>query len=137
MEIDNHEVRLYVIVRTDMDSMNPGRVAAQVSHAASQVAWAAFIVPRDSEIQALYAEWVGTRAADQIRGFGTTIVLDGGDNFNELCELGTHHGVVIDPTYPILDGKIVHLVNIPTCSWILARVKDVPEQIRNLPLYKG
>lgn len=83
---------LYIFMRTDLPSLNPGKAMAQAAHAAN-------IVSEKFKDRPNYQEWVGNR------GFGTTIVL--GATLTEInkavedTELaGAFSGIVTDPTYP-------------------------------------
>lgn len=83
--------RLYILVRNDLHSMNPGKAIAQASHCVSQ-----FVLkhPKDA------ADWA------EYRGFGTTIVLEGSQNDIEhftqeyIENVYPIWGDIIDPTYP-------------------------------------
>ena len=120
------EIKLFCIVRTGLETMTPGRIAAQVAHAASA---AAKTSPKTADSLARYTLWV-----KQAGTFGTTIVLNGGssDNFNRifvaLCEEAPLNfwGEIVDPTYPILDGDTVHLVEVSTVIWYLGFSGDIP-----------
>ncbi len=65
--------RLYILMRTDMASGTPGKMMAQASHASNAFVKRAFDVGED------ISGW--TNQTDQ--GFGTVIVLDGG-NINDI-----------------------------------------------------
>lgn len=88
---DFEKHRLYILVRTDLPSMNPGRAMAQAAHASNQ-----FIFK--------YGNGLNVKKWQADRGFGTTIVLgvtqmelenavDMGLNRMEIAAL------VYDPTY--------------------------------------
>jgi hypothetical protein len=138
--------KLYIFLRSDLESLSPGKASAQCAHAATQHA----LFYSGSEE---FNEWAGDR------GFGTTIVLDGGsfdvpeldmyldvenDDFviesnGELIDLRA--SMVTDTSYPIRDGKITHEVNINTCYWIFVDPDDLTEIQRNwlksFKLYNG
>lgn len=87
---------LYLIMRNDLPSLNPGKLAAQAAHCAN-----AFVghVAGVKGKQALYMQWA--KETDQF--FGTTIVL--GATQQQLCDLSVRlddltFGLVYDPTYP-------------------------------------
>lgn len=124
---------LYILVRTDMDSMNPGRVAAQVSHAANQFAYR-MTREKDSNLNPeafkLFTVW-----EKQARGFGTVIVLDGVSLSNieevvmnyELCS-----DLVIDPEYVIRDGEVVHFVpDVVTCGYVFVNKNKVENECKS------
>lgn len=134
------EIKLYIVVRTDMDSMNAGRTAAQCAHAANL-----FVKEIESLRESLddydpliknFLEWESQ--TDQ--GYGTTIVLDGlSEEFINL-KMGQTEGVffsrwVIDPEYPIKDGNVIHLIpNVKTCAFFFALDEDKGE-LKDLQLY--
>lgn len=119
--------KLYVFARSDLDSLNPGKLAAQVAHAASMVAKNAYGCSENSIYRSAYKEWENSGG-----GFGTTIVLDAhdlteigfSDNGNCLVVSGEldksdplMYGVVHDPSYPVRDGNYIHHVPLTTCFW--------------------
>ena len=95
---------LYLLMRNDLPSMNPGKLAAQAAHVANK-----FIEDiRDQKTQDIWSyfndmlkEWQGDR------GFGTTITL-GIDGHSLACVNERNipddsmFGPVSDPTYPML-----------------------------------
>lgn len=115
------EPTLYILMRTDMDSMNPGKAMAQAAHAAN-----AFI--RDAArpeaysvfIHAAVEEW--EESTDQ--GFGTTITLavsserEMDEIVNAAAEENLPAAVIHDPTYPLRDGAVTHLLPINTCAYV-------------------
>lgn len=147
--MSNDEFRLYILVRTDTKSLNPGKGMAQVAHAANQLSEMALkgakatanayssedLKDANDQLTMLkhgYAEWVGE--GEDYRGFGTTIVLASetpDQDFewvrSELVRRQCHAGmgIVVDPTYPIRDGAVTHLVSFPTCMWVFGRVSDL------------
>jgi len=129
--------RLYVFLRSDLESLTPGKAAAQVAHAASQAAWQ--MIDQFSE----YTEWANEPSKEHgdrphYSGFGTTLVLDAG-SFVDTFDINSIHypfkldmsflqyGVVRDPTYPLRDGKKTHLIDITTCYWVLEDPKKNTE----------
>ena len=131
--------RLYVFLRSDLESMVPGKAAAQVSHAATLCAGEALRMDKKNPIYKAYTEW--EKEGD---GFGTTIVLDGGDLSYIESELAQYndciYGQVDDPTYPIKDGTYTHLIPVTTCLWVFVD-RDAPENIDGIvsttDLYRG
>lgn len=100
-------------MRRDMDSLNPGKAMAQAAHAAN--AAVDFLERHDP--MALN-EW-----RKECKTFGTTIVL-GVNSFDELHEViydFPYSGEVLDPTYPINDGQVTHLIPVTTCGWVFAK----------------
>jgi len=84
--------RLYILIRNDLPSLNPGKAVAQASHAVSQ-----FMTkfPKESK------KW-----CSEADGFGTTITLEGelNDIQNFMAHTVYHKGFccgdIEDPTYP-------------------------------------
>tara|TARA_R110000851_G_scaffold26079_1_gene74318 strand:- start:1412 stop:1831 length:420 start_codon:yes stop_codon:yes gene_type:complete len=123
-EKDNDFV-LYILMRTDLDSMNPGKAIAQGAHAAN-----AFIEEhlRDSgkpEIEASIRDW----RKQTTQGFGTVITLG-------VCEAqmtravlfakerGLRSGIAHDPGYPIRDGSAMHKIPLDTCGYVFGSHSD-------------
>lgn len=109
---------LYILMRTDMASMNAGKGMAQASHAAN-----AFIHAHSSNT--LVNMW----ASETTQGFGTAIVL--GVDISTLeniissaNEYGIINDVVIDPSYPMRDGDVTHFLNIITCGYVFGDKND-------------
>lgn len=112
---------LYILMRTDLASMNPGKAMAQASHASNAFVQHAEQTVGNSvpEQYANFDQWRN----ETPQGFGTVIVL----GVNELemrtavevaqaCDLIA--GVVHDPTYPLRDGETVHLIPLDTCAYV-------------------
>lgn len=109
-----NDLRLYILMRTDVPTMNPGKAVAQGSHAANQCIYEGrkFAAEADPEgdpevwkralaLEADINEWEDQSG----KGFGTQIVL--GVNEDEMRETvrmakyrGFHAGITHDPTYP-------------------------------------
>jgi peptidyl-tRNA hydrolase len=127
---DETEYCLYILMRNDMASMNPGKAAAQAAHAANQFVKAA----QTRNVHAL-REW-----EKQAGTFGTTITLSA--DIAEIDEIfiqgraraGVVVGKVVDPTYPVRDGKVTHLVSIVTCAYVFGRRDLVKGIVRDLAL---
>ena len=121
---------LYILMRTDMTSLNAGKAMAQASHATN-----AFIqeVERvdDVEIKELVEIW----STQTWQGFGTVLVL--GCNETEMNEAVDYsrrdsermrsflEGVVHDPTYPVRDGEMTHYVPVDTCAFIFGDKDEI------------
>lgn len=138
---------LYILVRTDMDSLGRGKAVAQGAHAANAFTWDNIIAPsiQGVPMNADALEW--SREAD---GFGTTISL--GMNLRdmqavvEFARLGGFPArLVADPEYPLLcPGGEFHIVpNVVTTAYIFGD-KDILrpllgrfELLSNDPIPKG
>jgi len=126
--MNDDPVILYLLMRHDLTSLNPGKACAQAHHAATLMS---SHVP--AVLPGLYMEWLS-----QTGLFGTVIVLgaDEGDILTAMqCAevLGLIHGKVIDPTYPIKDGWVTHKIPLLTCGYILAR-QSVTDFLNDLSL---
>lgn len=134
-------VKLYILVRTDLASMNAGRTAAQCAHAANYFVKAAREViecledPNDQFIKN-FEEW--ENETDQ--GFGTTIVLDGGSQEDIQIKLESiddqyFNAIVRDPEYPLQDGGFVHILkDVMTCAFVFP-YNEVDLGLKDLNLY--
>lgn len=128
---------LYILMRNDMESLTPGKGMAQASHAANQFETAMKKDVMDLNIHQGYEYW-----KTEANGFGTAIVLS--VDYNELL-LNIDYAksrffladFVHDPTYPVEDGKVTHLVPIDTCGYIFAPNMESPliGFLKSLPLY--
>lgn len=124
------EPRLYILMRTDMDSMTSGKGMAQASHASN-----AFL---DSVPDDITDTW----RSETSQGFGTAIVLavPSEKNMNEVVldalENGFCAGIVHDPSYPVKDGAVTHLIPVDTCAYVFVKENTVPpESLKELRLH--
>ena len=130
----DNDLILYILMRSDMKSMNPGKAMAQAAHAANHLVYKAGM---DAVEQKRVNLWLG-----QAGGFGTTIVLDVGNeetllkymakltNLNEtIC------GITLDPTYPLIDGDCLHLIPVSTCGYVFGYKNDLEPHLQGLSLY--
>lgn len=110
---------LYILMRTDLESMNPGKAVAQGVHAGNMFTHK--IKPElgiaNAEILRLYNNW--SNMTDQ--GFGTTITLsvDGDLLFKVVIaaeNMDAFSGIAHDPNYPLQDGDFTHLIPLDTCG---------------------
>jgi len=106
---------LYVFVRTDLPSMNPGKAQAHSGHAAN-----AFInenaikhLRAGNGIRPIVAEWMMATPF----GFGTQINLKGDwvdvvETVAAWCEQGGKGELIADPIYPyIVDSEIATFID--------------------------
>jgi hypothetical protein len=155
---------LYLLMRTDLASLNPGKAVAQGSHAANQcvsnireigrlyeaqIAQNAASRPDEdtktdpAEIQAppllsLLAEW----EAQTGHGFGTCIVLGVKEaqmraivpNIRAARNKSLIACITHDPTYPIRDGEVTHLIPLDTCAYVFGRKDDAAPFVAGLDL---
>lgn len=119
------DVYLYILMRTDLASMNSGKACAQATHAANQCVYDGRKANKP-ELTALIDEW----EAETGHGFGTCIVLGVTErSMRQAVELasrlGLHTGICHDPSYPLMDGKTLHLIPLDTCAFVFGRKSDV------------
>ncbi len=123
---ERYHAILYIIMRTDLASMNPGKAIAQGSHASNAAAKHA-----ENMVPGLYEDWRGESFR---QNFGTVIVL-AGKNMEAIQDLldevaaktitstdpfqSNVRGVVLDETYPLRDGSVTHHIPLETCAYIM------------------
>ena len=120
---------LYIIMRNDLDSMNPGKAMAQASHAYGALKCH---IRKHLPMQRAYLDWRDQTPQD----FGTTIVLTAHPReINKVIgQVGRFFsgeavaGWVHDPTYPIRDGRRTHLISLDTCGYVFCE-KTVGEDV--------
>lgn len=143
---------LYILMRNDIQSMNPGKAIAQGSHAAN-----AFVhhfhgyaqeynsksVHEGIETSTIngFNEW--ERSTPQ--GFGTVLTLEArmadiSPVVSIFKSMGYVAGVVHDPTYPIVDGEVVHHIPLDTCAYVFIPNKEHDEfasmLLKRFPLHR-
>lgn len=113
--------RLYILARTDIYQMNPGKLAAQAAHAATQFVFDV-LDSNDKELITSLHEW----RAQGGGGFGTKITLAATqDQIQEtvlwMQAQGFASDVVIDPTYPFTNhyGEFFTAREM-TCGYVFA-----------------
>lgn len=127
---------LYILMRSDMASLNPGKMAAQACHAANMM--------HDAVLQAVSLDNLLQRWLSQGCGFGTTLVLDAGTEEKLLeivhlargCSQDVWTGSVLDSTYPITDGDVLHTLPVITCGYLFGEKRKVQPFIQGLELYR-
>lgn len=120
------EARLYILARTDIYQMNPGKLAAQAAHAATKFVFEV-MAQGDPDLVAAMFEW-----ADQGGGFGTKITLAATqDEILDMAERavaqGFSAGVVVDPSYPFTNhfGEFFTTEEL-TCGWVFVPAMSQP-----------
>ena len=120
---------LYILMRNDMTSLTPGKAIAQGAHAANLFSVRMNNLSNNFEnLNPLKKVIDNFRTWEQSHNqpFGTTIVL--GCNLETLKLIVndvqryysdyTNSDIVIDPTYPLNDGEVVHHIDIITCGYV-------------------
>lgn len=119
--MNKEEYVLYILMRTDLPSMNPGKAMAQASHASNKFVFDVKNMNTNSLSE--QTDWLYGQAklwqlqTDQ--GFGTVLVLGCEkkdiENLMSLGQMPSSNyfcGTVTDPTYPyIVDTEIANLID--------------------------
>ena len=132
---------LYILMRNDLDSLNPGKAMAQAAHAANKFVKDIKTIKNWQPAEDCFdRDW-----SIQDDGFGTTIVL--GLPINQIecaiekaLDAGLAAGSVIDTTYPIRDGQVTHYLELKTCGYIFIDSDSYDtktyRELKTLPLHK-
>ena len=115
MQTESFET-LYIICRKDAQSMRdyPGKVAAQASHATN------LFIKTAKEENVDISGWENQTE----QGFGTCIVLETYDWAKTIQHIKLFDalyyvtGIVTDPTYPLMDGSVLHTLPFDTCAFV-------------------
>lgn len=150
------DLRAYVLSRSDLPSLNPGKAMAQIHHSAVQMME---YFSRDYMVKQYIADGIANGA----NGFNTTIVLSAtlDDIMNYVQNTKHLHGIVTDPSYPFLvenmeiaslipqgtnigeakiikvlsDGRVVMTRSEITCAWFLIDAGLYPDYFSSLELH--
>ena len=115
---------LYILIRSDMASMNGGKAAAQASHASN-----AFVKhasgSKGVSIKRAFKEWT----TETTQGFGTVLTLAVNEQqmrtaVEVMQNLDYVTEVIHDPTYPVRDGEVCHFLPIDTCAYVFVPNKE-------------
>ena len=130
---------LYILMRTDLDSMNPGKAMAQASHAGSTFVHNA--EPGYNVDEELFNAWQKSTP----QGFGTVLVLSVNEAQMETAvKVAESFGVdkfpcdiIHDPTYPLQDGDTTHFIPVDTCGYIFGDKENITLQaiLQNFELH--
>jgi 2-C-methyl-D-erythritol 4-phosphate cytidylyltransferase len=120
---------LFLLMRTDLNSLNSGKAMAQAAHAgnAFETAFEAEMQSSNTTLHQSYYEW----KTQTPQGFGTTIVLGASmaqirTDVEWLKRNNFMAEIIHDPTYPLVDGSVTHLIPLDTCAYVFAPNKDEP-----------
>lgn len=142
---------LYILMRDDLASLNAGKAMAQASHASN--AFVARARAYDAEYNSVpvhteqekanivgFDDWENSTT----QSFGTVLVLAAKmpdiKSTVDICQkLGYIADVIHDPTYPIVDGKVVHYIPLDTCGYVFVPNKETDNIasafLRDFPLH--
>lgn len=131
---------LYILVRTDMESLGRGKSVAQGAHAANAFTWDNIIMPalQNRSMNADVLEW-----SREANGFGTTIALASTlkqmENAVTIAKaMNFPASLVKDPEYPLLDGKTFHVIpDVVTTAYIFGAKAEVELFLGSFELLKN
>lgn len=135
------EPYLYILMRSDLESLNPGKMVAQGAHAANQFMARMYqhaamikdmqvagsdIAPEAMRLAGMFKQWESSTP----QNFGVTITLDvTGDLLPLVVEAAERMklpaGVTHDPSYPLRDGSVTHLIPLDTCGFVFGDKPDL------------
>lgn len=135
--MQEREPTLYIIMRTDIADMNPGKGIAQGSHATSDFEqWMRGIRQQPEQYGELIAEYDRWR---EDRSFGRVIVLEATlDQMAEVAMQSDFAGLTTDPTYPYRNWYgDVFLAEEITCMWVFdCELVEKSEMLQTLKLHR-
>jgi hypothetical protein len=132
------EPALYILMRSDLDSLNPGKMVAQGAHAANQFVHEFLTdVSTKTPYGSLYEQW-RTSTPD---GFGVTLCLDvTGEQLPLVVQaakrMGFAAGVTHDPSYPLRDGGVTHSLPLDTCGYVFGNRPELSILLGQFDLLK-
>ena len=143
---------LYILMRSDLASLNPGKMVAQGAHAANQFAFGmrrlhnlfnnldaggATETPENNLLLNMFEQWETSTP----QGFGVTITLDViGEELPLVVEAAKRMNfaacVTHDPSYPLQDGDVLHLLPLDTCGFVFGDKDDLHILLNKFDLLK-
>lgn len=124
----------YVLMRTDLDSLNPGKAMAQAHHNYGALK---FAIRANLAMQPAYIKWQKQTGQD----YGTVITLGGTERGIQtaLSRVTAFHsaknivaGWVWDDTYPVRDGAVTHSVRLNTNAFVFGLKSECADIIAGL-----
>ena len=135
------EPYLYILMRSDLESLNPGKMVAQGAHAANQFGAEMYALrasvndkkvaavdldPNELRLLGLFKQWETSTP----QHFGVTITLDVTGALLPLVveaakRMSLPADVTHDPSYPLRDGAVTHLLPLDTCGWVFGDKPDL------------
>ena len=134
---------LYILMRSDLASLNAGKAMAQASHAANAMVYRIKHgkTVTNKHMKNMLNKW----ETDTKQGFGTCLVLDC-HNESDMLEVLSYFtdeknaiaDIINDPTYPVRDGEITHYISLNTCGYVFLDKNDdaLCEPLKLFGLYK-
>ena len=131
------EPTLYILMRSDIQDMNPGKAMAQAAH--TQADFDEYV---EDNCAPDYLQdnplWRATFNWREDRNFGTTLVLhETLDTFGKISMNVAHWGFTTDPTYPYRHhyGEVFTRSEV-TCMWVFVYNEDELEYMRQWRLHQ-
>jgi peptidyl-tRNA hydrolase len=128
------EPKLYIIMRKDIQDMNPGKAMAQAAHAQADFgAYQSSLVNQDGD-----EFWQAMSAWREDREFGVTLVLhEPLEVINQIASVMPHSGVTVDPTYPWRNfyGDVFVSSEV-TCAWVFVYTEEEVEYMKQFSLHR-
>ncbi len=131
--------KLYIIMRKDIQDMNPGKAMAQAAHAQSDFdQWVEGVFTQRSQFKDLVNDINTWRDG---RSFGVTLVLhEPLETINQIVNNTDYSGRTTDPTYPWRNyyGDVFTSSEI-TCAWVFLCSQSNPveeEYMRQFGLHR-
>jgi len=128
---------LYLLLRTDLPDMNPGKGIAQGSHATDDFnAWVRSLVNGPDDNSALLSE---VERWKEDRNFGTVLVLEATlAEMEEVVRTNEFAGLTVDPTYPWRNHYgVLFLTKETTAGWCFMCNETKPsEALSSLRLHR-
>ena len=131
------DYRFYIFMRNDLDSMNTGKACAQAAHAQRH---ADFCILEDKQFENHsndYKNWCFQTS----QSFGSTVCLQvDGRKLEEVTDFFKSStdfpcGKIHDPTYPLIDGSVLHLIPLDTCGWVFGHKDSLSAVLRYFELH--
>lgn len=134
---------LYILMRNDLASLNAGKACAHAAHASNQFEHHFAYDRTDynlhgtkSDLLDSYSSWTSGHPTNK---FGTTITLGVTGIQLAMIVSALHEnkhiaGIVFDPTYPIRDGSVTHLIPLETCGYAFGDRNTLSPFLSNLDL---
>lgn len=131
------EPKLYIVMRKDIQDMNPGKAMAQAAHAQSD--FDRFVEdvcgPEYRQDDAL---WENVCQWREDRSFGVTLVLhEPLEVINQIISVIQNSGTTVDPTYPWRNfyGDVFVSCEV-TCAWVFVTTEEEAEYMKQFALHR-
>lgn len=127
-------IACYLLMRTDLASLNAGKGMAQAHHAGTHLLYRSLKDKWSDADKHMLTVWL-----EQGNGFGTVFTLGAEETeIKDALAIAKSHkmifGTVRDPSYPLRDGGVTHSLSLETCAYILGPVHEIRGALINLGL---